>query len=77
VAGPLPYTLLAEAVCPVQHEILGLGGYLNGGAPGFGQLSIEGLVPTGNPWRAFLVGREDETGFAGNWFPVAYAICAY
>jgi hypothetical protein len=64
-----------DAVCPVGTRVVGGGGtVVNGG----GQVVIERLEPqhTATGDRFVVAAREDQTGFAGAWRLIAFALCA-
>jgi hypothetical protein len=60
-----------NADCPTGMQITGGGGDITGGA---GQVVLDEITPA--TVGSFFTAFEDETGFAGNWFLRAYAICA-
>jgi hypothetical protein len=57
--------------CPAGKNLLGGGAAV---ALGLGQVVLDDLRPSPTGFTAF--GREDQDGFAGNWFLEANAICA-
>jgi hypothetical protein len=57
--------------CPPGKNLLGGGGAVT---LGLGQVVLDDLRPSPTGFTAF--GREDQDGFAGNWFLDASAICA-
>jgi hypothetical protein len=61
------------ATCPAGKNLLGTGGLIQGG---LGQVVIDDLRPNATLTSVTVTGIEDENGFAGDWTPVAYAICA-
>ncbi|TMR06946.1 hypothetical protein ETD83_02740 [Actinomadura soli] len=63
------------ASCPVGKRVVGGGGEIIGGG---GQVVLTQLRPVqdGAGGRYVVAGREDETGFTGNWSLRAYAVCA-
>jgi hypothetical protein len=64
----------ATAGCPSGKQLVGAGG--NKSAAAAGQVGLTAITPHINPGEVFVIGREDESGFAGNWGLTAYAICA-
>jgi hypothetical protein len=66
-----PASQTANATCPSGTLVTGAGGDITGGV---GQVLLAELFPSTTFVR--VTGVEDETGFAGVWFPRAYAICA-
>jgi hypothetical protein len=59
------------AACPSDMQPTGGGGDITGGG---GQVLIEGVIPSMN--EVGVTALEDETGFGGDWFLRAYAICS-
>lgn len=63
----------ATATCPAGKKIISAGVRVTGGA---GQVNVDDVVPTGNLTMAAVTAYEDSTGFAGDWFVTAHAVCA-
>ena len=72
IAFPTTHRNSAVAVCPDGTQVHGIGGYLSGG---WGEVRLVGAHPFFLT-AGYLVGGEDETGYAGSWSPVAVIICA-
>jgi len=72
IAFPTTHRNSAVAVCPDGTQVHGIGGYLSGG---WGEVRLVGAHPFFLT-AGYLVGGEDETGYAGSWTPVAVIICA-
>ncbi|XTZ13447.1 hypothetical protein ACQSSU_18125 [Micromonospora echinospora] len=62
----------AVATCPTGQRVHGVGGEVDSGA---GQVRMTG-VDLLSDTQVRVTAAEDEDGFAGNWAPRAYAICA-
>jgi hypothetical protein len=64
----------ASADCPVGTRAYGVGGYLSFLTA---ELYFDRMVPHGSAWNGGDVnGREDQDGFAPNWWATAETICA-
>lgn len=62
----------AVATCPAGKLVHGVGGEIDNGS---GQVRMTGIEPISDT-QVRVTAAEDEDGFAGNWAPRAYAICA-
>jgi hypothetical protein len=62
-----------NANCPAGTIVLGGGGRINGGA---GQVVMDTMLPLIDGSAYSVTGREDDTGFAGNWSITTTALCA-
>jgi hypothetical protein len=64
----------ASVQCPAGTKVYGVGGYLSYLT---GQTHFDRLVPHGAQWDgADVEAREDQNGFAYNWWATVEAICA-
>jgi hypothetical protein len=67
---------VAVASCNDGYELVGVGGYLSTGAPGFGKVYIAGLYPEPGTNHAYVIGKAHADGYTRDWVPIAIAICA-
>jgi hypothetical protein len=61
------------AACPAAQHVHAVGGAIFNAA---GQAWLPGLYPSADLHTATAIAVEDPTGYVGNWFLNAYAICA-
>ena len=66
----------ANAQCPAGKVAVGAGISADPASPPFGQVHVRLMERLANSIFASAAANEDETGFAGDWGPVAYAFCA-
>jgi hypothetical protein len=61
------------ATCPIGKTLLGTGAEIE---DGIGQVVLDDVRPNALLTNVTVTGLEDETGFDGDWFVSAHAICA-
>jgi hypothetical protein len=65
------------ATCPAGKKLVGTGGYIASPFGGHGgQVALRVIRPNSTLTAVTVIGREDESGFTGNWSVHASAICA-
>lgn len=62
-----------NANCPSGTQVIGGGGFVNGAG---GQVVLDTMLPLVGGGGYSVTGREDDTGYSGNWSIVTTALCA-